>query len=187
VRGKLNGMLRPALLSLALLLPASSAAHADDASKLAKAHEYFALTHTEQISQQMMDQLTGQANRALLQGLTGAAPTPNQQRVIDQTQAQMRGVLERTIGFHVLEPEYARLIVGLYTEEQLDQLITFYRSPAGQALVEKTPLLLQQSTALVQERVATAAPELQELLRQAMEQLLHSTAPAAPAEKAPEH
>ena len=162
----------PLFLSFAL-----GTARADDASKLAKAREYFALTHTEQISEQVVNQVTNQANQALLQALMGAKPTPDQQRVVDEMEGQMRAILQRTIGFRALEPEYARLLAAAYTEQELDQILAFYRSPAGQALVEKTPALLQQTSTLVQERVGNAAPELQEVIRHAMEQVIKATPP----------
>lgn len=41
----------------------------------------------------------------------------------------------------------------------------FYKSPVGQAMVDKSPTLMKQSSEIVQERKKAATPELQKLMK----------------------
>lgn len=63
---------------------------------------------------------------------------------------------------------FTKLYADTFTEQQIDDLLAFYRSPTGQVIVEKTPVLLTQSTVMIQKRMAAVNPELQTLLKDFM-------------------
>jgi hypothetical protein len=44
-------------------------------------------------------------------------------------------------------------------------MLVFYKSPVGQAMVDKSPTLTKQSSEIVQERMNSAMPELQKLMK----------------------
>jgi TonB family protein len=50
-----------------------------------------------------------------------------------------------------------------FTDEELDALLVFYRSPAGQSMVEKLPALTAQSFQLAQARVTAILPQIQQM------------------------
>jgi hypothetical protein len=74
-------------------------------------------------------------------------------------------VLADGFGWNRLEPDYARLYEATYTEDEIDGILAFYKSPSGQAMVEKSPMLVKQSSALVQERMKAVMPQLQQLMK----------------------
>jgi hypothetical protein len=69
------------------------------------------------------------------------------------------------VAWEKLEPDYTKLYTDAYTEQQLDDLLAFYKSPTGQAVVEKTPILLKESSALAQKRMTAVMPDLQKLIK----------------------
>ena len=65
-----------------------------------------------------------------------------------------------------------------FTDEQLDAILAFYKSPAGVALIEKLPTLTTQGTELAQARVATLMPQLKQMIADfAKTASTHGTAP----------
>ena len=60
-----------------------------------------------------------------------------------------------------LKPEYIKLYADVFTEEEIEGIAAFYRTPAGHAMIEKMPALLSQSMALGQRRMAALMPEIQ--------------------------
>lgn len=66
-------------------------------------------------------------------------------------------------------------MAGLYaqhfSQEEVDGLIAFYRSPAGEALVNKMPLVMDASVANIQRTMVGIAPRLQAISAQAQKEL----------------
>jgi hypothetical protein len=66
-----------------------------------------------------------------------------------------------------------------FTDEQLDSMIAFYTSPAGKALLDKTPEITQQTMGVVQQRMATLQPQVRQLMDDLVAKLKASTPAAA--------
>ncbi|MGB9415970.1 MAG: DUF2059 domain-containing protein [Acidobacteriaceae bacterium] len=156
---------RSALLAGTLVL-ALTTARGDDASKMAKVHEFFRLAKLNQLSAHAMDQVMTQMNSGAMQQIAGSKLTEDDQKRLDEFSGKVRQLVNRTMGWQALEPEYAKLYADAYTEQQLDDLIAFYKSPTGQVMVEKTPMLMKESTAIAQQRMLTLMPEFQNLLKE---------------------
>jgi hypothetical protein len=159
---------------LPLILCASLGAHADEASKRAKAQEMLTLLHTERVSQQIENNIMKQA-AAMPQQLFGGAVPPAQKEKFDTFQQKLKQTTEDQIGWKILEPAYVDLYAKTYTEPELDSILAFYKSPAGISMVAKSPELNSQSVQLVQTKMAVLQPQLQKLA----EDFVQSTRPAS--------
>jgi hypothetical protein len=153
------------LLPALMLFCANLSAHADDASKLAKVHEFFEISKADQLSTQVMKQVMDQMNSGMMQQLTGTHLTADQQKQLNEFNKQVQAIMTSSLGWDKLEPEYAKLYVAAYSEQQLDDILAFYKSPTGQAMVEKNPELLKQSSVIAQQHLMSAMPELQKLMK----------------------
>jgi len=69
-----------------------------------------------------------------------------------------------------LELEVAKLYMSAFSEEELQGLITFYKTPLGQKAIETFPVLMQQGSELGVRRAQEHAPELQAMLVKAIEE-----------------
>jgi uncharacterized protein len=69
--------------------------------------------------------------------------------------------------WRVLEPEFTRLYLEVFTEGELRELIAFYEAPIGQKMLEKMPALMMRSQQMVMTRLQTAMPRLMERLQAA--------------------
>ena len=63
-----------------------------------------------------------------------------------------------------LKADYARIYAEAFTEDELRQIITFYKTPAGQKAINKIPMLMGMGAALGQKRVQENRAELQEMI-----------------------
>jgi hypothetical protein len=156
---------RSALLAGTLVL-ALTTARGDDASKMAKVHEFFRLAKLDQLSTQAMDQVMTQMNSGAMQQIAGTKLTEDDQKRLDEFSGKVRQLVNRAMGWQALEPQYAKLYADAYTEQQLDDLIAFYKSPTGQVMVAKTPMLMKESSAIAQQQMVTLIPEFQNLLKE---------------------
>lgn len=67
----------------------------------------------------------------------------------------------------------AALYADAFTADELRQIETFYRGPAGQKLLEKAPALAREREAVIQEISRKAADELKARLTEALRQKGH--------------
>lgn len=152
------------LAVLGLLICLVAPARADEASKRAKIHEMFAMLHMERNVQQMLDGVMKQVSAMSQQMGTGKAP-PEIQAKLDDFQKRVMDLVTAQVSWEKLEPQYTELYAQTYTEQEVDDILTFYRSPSGEAMIAKTPELLQKSMAMGQERMQAVMPQLMQMVQ----------------------
>lgn len=162
------------LVSLLFLLPIASVAHADEASKRVKVRELFAILHVDQVSTQIQGNLDRQ-----MQGLSahqfGATPTPDQKKQFADLQTHVDGLVQQTIGWKIVEPDYIKLYSDTYTEPELDSILGFYKSPAGQAMLSKSPEISTKSIGITQQHMAAIEPQLRQMVQDFVKQTTPSS------------
>ena len=50
---------------------------------------------------------------------------------------KIQAVISGALSWNKLEPEYTKIYEDAYTEQQIDDILAFYKSPTGQVMVEK--------------------------------------------------
>ena len=58
-----------------------------------------------------------------------------------------------------------------FSQAEVDGMLGFYRSPAGQAVIAKMPLVMQNTMQSMQGRMAVMMPRIQELQRDTVARL----------------
>lgn len=162
-----------ALLVLALSFPL--AARADEASHRAKAQEMMALLHNEKVVQQVADNMMKQISD-LADKTAGPDATPEAKAKVADFEKQASQIILAQVGWKTLQDPFADIYAKNFTEEQLDGIIAFYKSPAGAALLANMPDVNTQVAQVGQSRVQALQPQLQQLFAD----FKKSLAPAPP-------
>jgi hypothetical protein len=84
------------------------------------------------------------------QAAAGKTLTDEQQRLIQIAPRQFVEVMRQEFNWSTLKPIYVGIYRESFSQEEIDGLVAFYRSPAGQAFVNKMPVVTQKSMAAVQ-------------------------------------
>jgi len=163
------------LLTLVLCLPLT--AHADDASRHAKAQEMLTLMHLDRVMDQVMNNMMQQMSTMSKQ-LGGNTVKPEDQAKLDEFQKKAFDLIQSQMGWKALEPDYVDIYAKNFTDEQLDAILVFYKSPAGVALVEKLPTLTAEGSQLAQAKMTALQPQLRQLIQEYSKSVsTHSTTP----------
>ena len=64
-----------------------------------------------------------------------------------------------------LEPAMVKIYQDNFTQEDINGLIAFYKTPLGKTTIEKMPLVMQQSMAVGQDAMMKVMPELTEVMK----------------------
>jgi hypothetical protein len=150
-----------ALIAAALFWNAAPAL-ADQASKTAKIEEMLALTHADRIMGQMLDQMKGsiteQMSRIDVPESARAAATEIQQKILNLVADRMN--------WDKAKPKFVQIYDETFSESDIDGILAFYKSPAGQSMLEKMPQLMQKSMAVGQQLVGDIGPEVKRMMEE---------------------
>lgn len=167
---------------LALLLITPLFAHADEASKKAKVEELMQLTNVNQLMPQMLGQVSERMKASAAEQSANLKLTPAQQTVYDDYQQKISNLITGSVNWDKMKPIMIQVYTETYTEEELDGILSFYRSPAGKAMVAKAPQLMSKSMTLMMQQMSTLQPQIEQLTKDFAEQMQKSgPPPAAPA------
>jgi hypothetical protein len=160
---------------LVMMMAVAPMARADDASKTAKVHELFTAMHMDRMMSQMMDQMTGfmkqQFQQSIQEATSSAAMSDGQKKLTDEFFGKVMKLATDSMSWKALEPEYTKIYANTYTEDEIDAITVFYKSPAGQAMLTKTPELTAASMKVVQGRMVELQPKMKELSDQYAQQM----------------
>jgi hypothetical protein len=165
--------------SVVVLSLSASSLFADEAAREAKVQELFRAAQIQETMQQQMAQSMDRIKSMTLQQLqsSGTQMTPEQSQKMEQMQTHLMSVIQDAFSWDKIQPDMVKIYADTYSDEELDGLIAFYKSPAGQAYVKKTPILMNKTMEIMQQRMAAIQPQMQQLIREATQ------TKAAPAEQ----
>jgi hypothetical protein len=165
-------------LIILFLILAPLAAHADQASRRSKAQEMLLLLHMDRLMDQMMSGAMDQMS-TLTKQFSGNTIKPEDRARLDDFQKRVFQLISSQVGWKALEPEYVDLYSNNFTEEQLDAILAFYKSPAGSALIDKLPTLTSEGMQIAQAKMTALQPQIRQMLEDfAKTAAEHATSPA---------
>lgn len=141
----------------------AGAAWADDASRAAKAEELLQLTNSEQMMKQMIDhardiQKAQAAKMQLPEEAKDQAP---------QLQEKFTQVITDRLDWNKLKPAFIKLYADTFTDEELDGMVAFYKSPAGKAVLAKMPQLSPKTVKIAQDAMQDVQAEIRRIIEEA--------------------
>lgn len=145
----------PALL-LCLLAPAALAQASD-----AQVDQLLEVMRAKQTLDAVWPQVEASQRQMVAQMSSAESLTTEQQAKLDRLMQKSMDSIRRAMAWEKMEPLYRDIYRQTFTAEDIDAMIDFYGSPAGQKLLDKMPQLVQNTTAGVQKLVAPMLEEMQ--------------------------
>ena len=112
----------------------------------------------------LVDSVIAQMNSLMLQAIAqatkGQQVSPKIQKDIDRRRDETVSLMKELLDWKKLEPMYVRIYQKSFTQPEVDGMIAFYKTPAGQAVIGKMPAVMQSSI-----------DEMQQLMEPVMEKI----------------
>ena len=169
------------LLSLCVAAAFVPAARADEASHRAKVEEMLRLTKTESGLHEQLTNLQTRVGELSKQQFNLPSPTADQTASIKEYETKVQQITTDEVGWEQVRPVIVKLYSDSFTDADLDGIIAFYKSPAGEALVAKMPQVAGKTTSTIQDRIKELQPKLAALTQSYAEKMKLTGSPAAPA------
>jgi hypothetical protein len=132
-----------------------------------------ALLHTESMVQQasatILKQVTDEAEKA-----AGPNPTPQIKAQLAGFEKNASQMIDAQVGWKTLEPAINDLYTKIFTEQEMDVIVAFLKTPESAAFMQKMPQINDQVEQLATSRLAILKPQI----NQAFEDFSKSLTPA---------
>jgi hypothetical protein len=89
-----------------------------------------------------------------------------QQQLVAAFPAKIMTLVRKDYGWDTYKPKIVKIYSDVFSQEEIDGLLAFYASPAGQANINKMPQVMQQTIQLTQSMAQTILPKMQVLVEQ---------------------
>ncbi|MFZ6777662.1 DUF2059 domain-containing protein [Undibacterium sp. Ji83W] len=158
------------LLFISLL--ACGTAHAEKPTE-ASVRELLVLTNSQQILKSTEDQMEAVMKNMMKAALKDQSISAEQQKIMDKFRDKVMDIHRAEVTWEKLEPIFVEIYSNSLSQEDVDGISAFYRSPAGRSYVSKMPVVMQQSMNAMQkvitpmmEKMFEAAKKMGEELRE---------------------
>ena len=134
------------LLLTACLVLGAPQAFASEATHRAAAEEMLKLSKVDQLLTPMYDQI-----KATINTLMDRQEMSVEERVrAGRFSEKLVAIMAEEMSWEKMKDDFVAIYVKTYSEDEIRQINAFYRTPAGQAMIDKMPALLKASTAISQ-------------------------------------
>ena len=72
-------------------------------------------------------------------------------------------ILKEMFEWNKLEPMYLRVYQKSFTQQEVDGMIAFYKTPAGQAVISKMPVVMQNTMNEMQQMMGPMMQKIQRM------------------------
>jgi hypothetical protein len=109
----------------------------------------------------VMAQMDNLMQASIAQATRGQTIPPKVQKDIDQQHAEMVGMMKELLDWTKLEPMYVRIYQKTFNQQEVDGMIAFYKTPAGQAVITKMPAAMQNTMDEMQQLMGPVMQKMQ--------------------------
>ena len=155
-------------------------------------NKLFEVMHLKDQTQSMMkmmpaliDQVMKEQGKQFTSKLPGGALKPEQQEELSKV---MDKYMEKALGIYTIDQmleDMAAIYQHHLSREDVDTYIAFYGSPAGQHLLNLTPVMMKEYMPMAMKRVQGATKTLADDMTREMQECINPDEPAKPAAPAP--
>jgi hypothetical protein len=140
----------------------------------ASIREMLRVTDAKKVVETMIPQVNQMMLASMKQALGTNTITAAEQQSIEKMQQRMISVLKEELSWEVLEPMYISIYQKSFTQEELDGILEFYKTPAGMAMIKKMPVVMQNSMAAMQERMGPIMKKVQVAVKETVNEIQKS-------------
>lgn len=151
---------------------AAAATPAAQPASAASIQELLQVMQVHKLVDSMMAQMDGMMRKSAEQATAGQPLDAGEQKIIDAQTVKMNELLKQVLSWDSIEPMYVDLYSRNFTQQEVNDMLAFYRSPSGQGMVAKMPALLAQAVQLVQAKLAIQAPQIRKISQDTTQQLI---------------
>lgn len=118
-----------------------------------------------------MSQMEGLMKNAMQQATQGQPVSPEIQKRIDKEMSEITKVLKEEMSWDKMEPMYVRVYQQSFNQDEVNGLVALYKTPSGQVLIGKMPLVMQNTMTEVQKMMGPLMQRFQRMQQEVVAEI----------------
>ncbi|MBB1338587.1 DUF2059 domain-containing protein [Pseudoalteromonas sp. SR44-2] len=152
------------LLSLLIF---SSSLYAEQNTKQQKIDELIKVMNLDSMVDSMYGQVEG-----MMKGMSDQMGVkPSEQAIFDKYYGDMTTVLKTEMSWAKMQPMMVNVYDKHFSEQEIADMLAFYKTDTGQKILEKMPVVMQESMQMSQGLIQDAMPKIQAIAGKLSEEL----------------
>ncbi|VUD64765.1 hypothetical protein TDB9533_03396 [Thalassocella blandensis] len=149
------------ILLLALVLLTSNV-FASEATKQEKLKELINVMDMDSMVDSMYSQM-----EVMMQNMsTEMGVQPEEQPIFDEYYSKMTMVMREEISWKKMKPTVLEIYDKNFSEQEISDMLAFYKTETGQAILAKMPAVMQESMLMSQSLAQNAVPKIQVIAKE---------------------
>lgn len=144
---------------MVLALFVSVQVSASEESKEIKLKELLQITNANE----MIDSMYSQMEMMLQNMSSEMGVKDDEQEIFDEYYSKMMNVVRDSMSWDKMQPLVADLYIKNFTEKEISDMVEFYKTETGRSLLEKMPLVMQESMQIGQTLMQNAIPKIKSI------------------------
>ena len=160
----------PAILvaaALAFSITSTQAAPPSDAS----INQLLELSKAGALMDSVWAQMDGFMKTSMQQVTKGKPLSADEQAIMNKQQTKMIAIMKDELSWAKIKDGFVQVYRETFTQEEVDGIIAFYTSPAGQAFGDKQPALMKNTMTLMQQRMGPIMQKIQQMSAETAKEL----------------
>ena len=116
-------------------------------------------------------QMDGFMKTSMQQVTKGKPLSADEQAIMDKQQAKIIAVMKDELSWAKIKDGFVQVYRETFSQEEIDGIIAFYQSPAGQAFIDKQPALMKNTMAFMQQRMGPIMQKIQQMAEETAKEL----------------
>lgn len=156
------------LITILLIATFAIAATAAPASEKS-IEELLVIAKSEVLTESVITNGEQQIAQAIQLQTQGKSLTTAQKQVLDSLPTKFGTLMRQELNWNDMKLVYIQIYRNSLDQDEVDGLIAFYKTPAGQASIAKMPLVMQQIMVFMQTKMQSFKPKLEAMMNQAFD------------------
>jgi len=143
---------------------------ASEESHRAAIEKMLRLSKVDKMIEPMFEQIEGMLKKQFTQ----MGVSEDQLPIFEKYNNKLFSLMKEEMAWSKMRDDFINIYVKVYTEEEILEINKFYSSAVGKKMVDKMPLLMQESMAITQKRMQTLLPKIQQISKEMAQDVKNS-------------
>ena len=143
------------IIAVAISIPAFAQPASNQSVK-----ELLKITKSEQFLGQMSQQMNSMMHSNMDKITQGKKLTTKQELAMINYSQELGKIMQEELTWAKLEPEMIKIYAEEFTQEEINGMIQFYKTPVGQSMIDKMPIVMQKSMQVGYKRMDSVTPKI---------------------------
>ncbi|MCH7309495.1 DUF2059 domain-containing protein [Acinetobacter sp. NIPH 1852] len=143
------------ILSAAICMPAFAQQASTESVK-----ELLKITKSEQLIDQSNEYIHKFTASSIEQITQGQEINTKQKKAIENYSQNIANILKQDFTWAKLEPEMIKIYVEEFTQQEINGMLEFYKTPVGQSTIDKLPIVMKKSMQVGYQQMNELMPKI---------------------------